>query len=200
VVTGHNQWLEALQCQGCFKYILGQVKQGIEGQVAVAEYVSHYPLGSPDDSVADEIPKHIAEDFKEALRCQFVNAYSATAEMCRRALEASCLDLGAHKKKVLQKMIDELEEKRVITPALKNAAHKIRLGGDRGAHPPADGPVLQLAAAAIEEADEGPVEKIGKEHAEAIVEFTRHFFQHVYVIPNQLDKYDFSKAKPEKGA
>ena len=194
---GHIGLVGIMQCQGCRRYILAIVdlpQKSSTGHI----YREHYPIGAPDQAVATEIPEHIAEDFKEALRCQFVNAYNATAEMCRRALEASCLDLGAHKKKVLQKMIDELEEKRIITPALKNAAHKVRLGGDRGAHPPVDGPALQLAAAAteVEEAlEEGPIEKIEEDHAEAIVNFTRHFFQHVYVIPKQLEKYDFSKPK-----
>jgi hypothetical protein len=181
-----------LQCQGCFKYILGQAKQGTEGNMAVAQYVSHYPLGSPDDTVAEEIPEHIQLDFKEALRCMFVDAYNATAEMCRRALEASCIQLGAKKNAKLEKMIDELEENRVITPSLKEAAHKVRLGGNRGAHPPEDGP-----GDPKDEVEDGPVETIEKHHAEAIVEFTRHFFQHVYVIPKQLEKYDFSKPKPK---
>jgi len=36
-----------------------------------------------------------------------------------------------------------------------------------------------------------PVEKIEKEHAEAIIAFTREFFHHVYVGPKLLGKYDF---------
>jgi hypothetical protein len=113
--------------------------------------------------------------------------------MCRRALEASCLDLGAPKNKVLEKMIDWLEDKRIITPYLKDAAHNIRLGGNRGAHPPEDGPTAADTASPVED---GPVEKIEKEHAEAIIGFTREFFHHVYVGPKLLGKYDFSKPKP----
>ena len=191
VPIGYEMWLEALQCQGCFKYILGQVKQGIENNMAVAVYLLHYPMGSPDDNVAEQIPTHIKADFQEALRCMFVDAYNATAEMCRRALEASCLEQGAPKKKKLDDMIDWLEQQRKITPHLKDIAHKIRLGGNRAAHPPEDGPKPE---GAVEE-EEGPVENIGKEHAEAIIMFTREFFHHLYVVPAQLDKYDFSKPK-----
>jgi hypothetical protein len=160
-------------------------------------------LGAPDQAVADEIPVHIREDFKEALRCMFVDAHNATAEMCRRAIEASCLDLGAPKKKVLEDMIDWLVDHQRITPDLKQAAHKVRLGGNRGAHPPgealpapAPGVAPSLPTAGGSDRD-GPVERIEKEHAEAIVAFTRHFFQYVYVIPKQLDKYDFSKPKTQ---
>ena len=161
-------------------------------------YVEHYPLGKPNDSVACEIPEHIQPDFKEALRCLWVEAYNATAEMCRRALEASCIDLGAPKKKVLELMIDWLAEQRIITPFLQRVAHKIRLGGNRGAHPE-DIPSVTTEAAAVEvDVEGGPVTVITEEHAKAIVDFTREFFHHVYVVPKQLDKYDFSKPKETK--
>jgi hypothetical protein len=193
-----------LQCQGCQKYILGLVEH-TQGYVAY-QYLEHYPIGSPDETVAEDVPDHIKDDFKEALRCLWVNAYNATAEMCRRAMEASCLDLGAPHDKVLEKMIDWLEAQRKITPYLKDAAHKVRLGGNRGAHPPAT-PVTHTTTPAtsaipptvpmptIATVPASPIEKIEKEHAEAIVEFTREFFHHVYVGPKLVGKYDFSKPK-----
>lgn len=182
------EWIAGMQCQGCMKFILGIVRY-FNGQLVYAE---HYPVGTPDDSVDSEIPEHIQPDFKEALRCLWVNAYNATAEMCRRAVEASCIDLGAPKKKVLDDMIDWLEAQRKITPFLKDVAHKIRLGGNRGAHPEGlDTTTAPVAPAA----DDAPVTKIEKDHAEAIVKFTREFFHHVYVVPKQLEKYDFSKPK-----
>jgi hypothetical protein len=188
-----TRWIAAMQCQGCGEYILAIVQWA--PNAGALQYLEHYPLGKPDDTVAPEIPEHIQPDFKEALRCLWVNAYNATAEMCRRALEASCLHLGAPKKNVLEDMIDWLADKRVITPLLQEAAHKIRLGGNRGAHPPQDVPPAGLGIPAQEGA---PIMKIERDHALAIVEFTRHFFEHVYVIPKQLDKYDFSKPKTVK--
>jgi hypothetical protein len=179
-----GEWVGALQCQACLKYILALARQ-VQHDLT---YEDHYPLGSPDDVVAAEIPEHIQRDFKEALRCMFVDAYNATAEMCRRALEASCIERGAAPNKVLETMIDSLEEKRVITPFLRDVAHKIRLGGNRGAHPPADG-------AEAQNVELEPVVLIEKEHAEAIIKFTREFFHHVYVVPSELAKYDFSKPK-----
>ena len=191
-------WISGMQCQGCSKFILAIVR--FQANTASVIYREHYPLGSPDDSVDTEIPEHIQPDFKEALRCLWVNAYNASAEMCRRAVEASCLDLGAPPKKVLDDMIDWLETQRKITPFLRDVAHKIRLGGNRGAHPEAGGAPANAPTSApvIPAANQntGLVTKIGKEHAEAIVKFTREFFHHVYVVPKQLDKYDFSKPKP----
>jgi hypothetical protein len=184
---GIQRWIAGMQCQACMKFILAVTifKSG------ALIYEEHYPLGMPNDNVDPEIPTHIQPDFKEALRCLWVNAYNATAEMCRRAIEASCLDLGAPKKDVLEDMIDWLAEKQIITPFLQKVAHKIRLGGNRGAHPAADG----AQAKDLAEDAAGPILVIEKDHAEAIVKFTRDFFQYVYVIPKQLDKYDFSKPK-----
>ena len=67
----------------------------------------HGLLGKPNDDVASEIPENIAADFKEALRCRYVDAYNATVEMCRRAVQASCLQLGAPADKLV-KQIDWL--------------------------------------------------------------------------------------------
>jgi hypothetical protein len=194
------QSVSPMQCQACMKFILTIVTVSPHNQ-SIA-YNEHYPLGKPSDAVAHEIPDPIRPDFKEALRCLWVDAYNATVEMCRRALEASCLNLGAPKKKVLEDMIDWLEAQRKITPALKEAAHKIRLGGNRGAHPsPEEAPQVNPLVAPTTADDspapsgDGPVTRIEKEHAEAVVEFTRHFFEYVYVMPKALGKYDFSKPK-----
>jgi hypothetical protein len=181
--------LGGMQCQGCMEFILAIFQQN-QYQF---QYVNHYPLGKPNDAVAEEIPDEIKADFKEALRCRFVDAYNATAEMCRRALETSCIDLGASPKDVLEDMIDELETKRKITPFLKEVAHKIRLGGNRGAHPSPS--ASSTTTAPSEEAKPGPIRIITMEHADAIIKFTHEFFHHVYVVPKQLDKYDFSKPK-----
>jgi hypothetical protein len=193
-------WVAGMQCQGCSKFILALVRY--QGHNQTVQYLEHYPLGKPDDSVDQEIPEHIQADFKEALRCMWVDAYNATAEMCRRAMEASCLDLGAPHKDVLEDMIDWLADQRKITPSLQEAAHKIRLGGNRGAHPtPALVPMIAATTAPVAPTAVSPagvIIKIEKEHAEAIVEFTRHFFQYVYVGPKQLAKYDFSKPKAVK--
>jgi hypothetical protein len=126
-----------MKCPGCAEHILGIVVINTSKQMIF--YETHYPLGKPDDRLPEEIPSHIAGDFQEALRCRWVDAYNATVEMCRRALESSCHHLGVYAKSAtLQAMIDKLAEIGKITAALKDVAHEIRLGGNRGAHPPDD--------------------------------------------------------------
>lgn len=170
------------RCIACRKFILAALTP-VSGNW---EYAFHYPLGKPNDLVDKEIPENIARDFSEALRCQWVKAYNATAEMCRRTVESSCINLGAPYSKVLQEMIDSLHAKGTITEALRNVAHQVRLGGDRAAHPPED----PEAPPKYE-----PMIVIEVDHANAIVEFTRHFLDHVYVIPKRLPTFDFSKPK-----
>lgn len=56
-------------------------------------------------------------------------------------------------------------------------AHKIKLGGNRGAHP--------------------SDKKLTKDDADAVLEFSREYFQHVYVMPARMAKFDFDKRKKE---
>jgi hypothetical protein len=132
-------------------------------------YEAHYPLGKPNDSVDLTVPEKIAEDFREALRCQWIRAFKATVAMCRRAIQASALEKGASRNKKLDKQIDQLATKGTITEALRQMAHQVRLTGNVGAHPDKDG----LADVAEEDAND-------------IVQFTREFFHHVYVMPAKL--------------
>lgn len=161
------RWVAVLQCQGCRSYILGIVLQ-CQGTSAY-RYEEHYPMGFPDDEVADEVPADIAASFKEALRCRWVQAFSATVLMCRRALQVSC-DLENAVGKDLYGQIDDLFSKGRITKTLKEMAHRIRLLGKRGAH-----------------ADYSDIDAtIGEDDADKAITFLRHYLDHVYVLPAQL--------------
>lgn len=173
--AGHYRWIAGLQCQGCLRHILGIVD--IDPSYQNGNYEIHYPVEQPNDYAAPEIPVDIAADFKEAQRCFCVSAYNATAEMCRRAVEASCIDLGAPKNILLNPKIAWLADQQKISPFLRDLAHSIRLAGNRAAHP---------------DAAEEVIDQI---KATAILKFTEAFFQYVYVIPKQLSQHDFSKPK-----
>jgi hypothetical protein len=165
----------AARCVACNQYILGILRAKSSGSGIQWVYDIHYPVGWPDDTVADEIPDAIKPDFQEALRCRWVKAYNATVEMCRRALEASCIEQGAAPDMVLSKMIDWVHAQGKITTPLQQMAHKVKLGGNRGAHP--------------------SDRIITEEDAAAVIEFTREYFQHVYVMPKRMAKFNFDKSK-----
>ena len=171
-----------LRCQGCQESLLGIIDQWNDsrsGERDAMVYVKHYPMGKPDDDVPEEIPEHIAADYVEALRCRWVNSFNATAEMCRRALQASCLLEGAPRNKKLVHQIKWLLDEGRITKPLYELAERIRLGGNLGAHPPDD--------------PEDPPIVIGEKEADAILEFCKDYFQHIYIMPKRLEKYTFSK-------
>jgi len=180
VLRGHqvHRVVAVMRCQACLEYILGIAL--FDDSMNRADYQEHYPLGTANDEQPEEIPPDIASDFSEALRCRWVDAYNATVEMCRRALEASCLQLGADPTKLttLERMIVWVHEQGTITKPLCDMAHKIRLGGDRGAHPSA--------------------RVMGEEDADAVIEFTREYFDAVYVMPARMAKFDFSRPKQDK--
>ena len=62
-------------------------------------------------------------------------------------------------------------------------AHRIRLGGNLGAHPP-------------EDPDDDTAIIIGSDYADAVLEFCKDYFPHVYVMPERLKKFTFRKKKP----
>ena len=171
-----NSLWAVMQCQGCTNYILGATRKDNASQRYY--YLAHYPLGKPNDDAPPEIPDNIRADFREALRCRFIEAHNATVEMCRRAVQASCIDLKAPADKRLFEQIDLLAAEGKITTPLKEMAHRVRLGGNLGAHPP-------------EDPDDATVIVIGATYADAVIEFTRDFFQHVYVMPERLKKFTF---------
>lgn len=177
-VSAARRFSAVTQCQGCREYVLAVVtreaaRPGVQ-PTSPFVYEAHYPMGKPDDSIDEGIPSHIGEDFQEALRCMFVNAYNATVCMCGRALESACLDLQAEGK-TLEDKIDDLEKKRQISSPLKDMAHHIRLTRNRGAHAPTNG--------------KQEAEKPTKEHAEALIAFTRQFFLTVYTMRFKLQKF-----------
>jgi len=161
--------VSAARCEACKKWVLiigHRVAQNHpSGSVTV------YPLGKPNDTVAAEVEqaaKSVAADFSEALRCQWIKAYKACVVMCARAIQGSALALGATKKK-LTDQIDELFSQSKITQALKDFAHEIRVTRNMGAHPDKDG-----------------LEEVTEQDANDIVEFTREYLHHVYVMPAKL--------------
>lgn len=154
------------QCQSCKDFVL------IVCSRSAVNYVfglaALYPLGKPNDSVDKAVPPPIKSDFAEALRCNWASAYKATVTMCRRALQASAIEKGAKGDRLIDQ-IDDLRAQGIITEPLKQMAHEIRLTGNDGAHPGKDG----LADVVEKDADD-------------IIEFTREYFHHVYVMPAKL--------------
>lgn len=157
------------QCESCkeFVLILGERNPGSGGSYGLKAL---YPLGKPNDRVEDSVPQEIRPDFVEALRCRWIRAYKATVAMCGRVIQATALHKGASPKKKLVEQIDELADNGIITQPLKEMAHEVRLTRNIGVHPD----------------EEDLLKDVGEKDADDIIEFTREFLHHVYVMPAKL--------------
>jgi hypothetical protein len=148
------------QCVSCSRLVL-TVRSG-DGETLL----DYYPrlVRTVDASV----PEAVGAAFVEAQRCFDVGAYNACATMCRRAVQAAVVERGG-KGETLFKQIDDLAEQRLITPALQEWAHEVRVIGKVGAH--ADEPI----EATVEDARDG-------------LAFAEELFDHLYVLPARLAK------------
>lgn len=117
------------------------------------------------------IPGHVAQEFQEAIRCQWVGAWKATLLMCRRSLEASCDEFKAVGKD-LYSQIDDLARNGRITEPLRRMAHRIRLLGNKGAH----GDYSDIN------------DTVTPQDANDAIKFMQHYLEHVYILPKKLDE------------
>jgi hypothetical protein len=135
-------------------------------------YLEHYPIGEPKLDLSNDIPPHVRADLEEAIRCRWAKATKAPIVMCRRAIEAACDHLlGVKSRDSIRSKIEELAKAGTITAPLKEWAHRVQLEARAAAHPQEDG-----------------LDNIGMEDADAIIEFTQEFFEHVYVMPAKLKR------------
>nr|AQS33895.1 hypothetical protein [uncultured archaeon] len=90
---------------------------------------------NPLPSLTDErIPLNIKNDIQEAKLCFSVGAFRACAAMCRRAIQQACIKEGAAKAD-LDKQIDDLKAKGIITEQISKWAHSCRFLGNDAVHP-----------------------------------------------------------------
>lgn len=169
-----------LQCQNCQGVIFAVASRN--PQMAILDFKENYPVENPEESVDKNIPTGVRDDYVEALRCRSVTAHKACVVMCRRSLQSSCRNFKASGKQLIDQ-IDDLAGNGRITAALKDMAHDIRKLGNAGAHPDEDG-----------------LGDVTKEDSDDIVEFTRQYFEHVYVMPAKSEAFRKRREAPRTGS
>jgi hypothetical protein len=170
----------ACECESCKGFILVRGFRTIPTlqKPEPFELVAVYPLGMADEQVEADVPPEIAGDFREALRCEWIKAFKACVVMCGRAVQASVIALGGEGN-TLVLQIDDLAKKGVITEPLRRFAHAVRLTRNVGAHPDKDG-----------------LKDVQPKDAADMIEFTREFLHHVYVMPAKL-RARFPELQPQ---
>jgi hypothetical protein len=133
------------------------------------EPTNYHPRHVAEPELPD-VPAEVAADAREAHRCLSVEAYRAAVVMARRAMQSAAYEKGAPERTLLEQ-IDWLEEQQLITPQMKEVAHRIRLTGNLGAHPDKDG-----------------LRDVGEAEAWAVIGFLDDFLKYVYEIPARLER------------
>lgn len=129
---GNNDIVWAIaQCPRCKDCVLMKGKKTNQGVFSV-DNIYPFPLPTKTNELIHE---KVREDLDEAKRCLSVVAYRACAVMCRRAIQQACIEKGADVNKNLEKQIDELKDKGIITNQIQSWAHSSRWVGNDAAHP-----------------------------------------------------------------
>ena len=117
------------------------------------------------------IPERIREDFAEARRCSYADAYKGVVVMCRRIAQQVVMDKITDKTvwdKKLKEQIKALFENGFITKSLNDALHEVRHFGNFGAHPRDDG-----------------LDDITHEDAETVISLIDDLLVDLYVRPHK---------------
>lgn len=122
-----------VRCTACLDISLLLAMQiGRNGEEWVYEDDSAvYPALPRNMSAA--VPKTLQSCFQEARACYHVRAYTASAIMCRRALELLAIERGINKQP-LAKALAKLKEAGDIDQRLYDWCDALRLAGNQAAH------------------------------------------------------------------
>lgn len=140
-VAGEMQWYdpergppclyELATCEKCSEPILAVEEdfgQGWDGDPIVLWPKQQRPLSL-------KVPEILRREYEEARRCFSAKAYTATAVMVRRILEAVCRDQGiTNNRMTLANMLKELKESDKIDGRLFEWSQELRVLGNQGAH------------------------------------------------------------------
>ncbi len=170
-----------LFCNGCDKGVYFQMPDSRcfpdEYQhtipIEIDDIVDYYPKNVP--YVDQAIPKDVADDYLEAIKCRGVLASKAVVTQCRRALQNACTLNGAPNSDLINQ-IDDLYNRRIINPTLKDVAHTIRMIGNWGAHPQKD-----------------PLKEVAPSDADEVLQFTDEFLDEVFVRPMRIKNFKAKK-------
>lgn len=149
-IGGGARWWIGM-CNNCHKPVLVYN----DGQIV-------WPNPMPS-STSDHIHEDSRNALIEAKKCSSVQAWNATVAMCRRAIQAACIEKGADPEAKIYRQIDFLRDEGYITKGLHDSATVVRWTGNSGAHP--------------------DKVKIDKQHAEEALHLAEEILRLLYEVP-----------------
>lgn len=94
------------------------------------DFVRVYPT---DEAIPEAVPEMVARPYREAQKAYGVKIYAACVLMCRKCVEAVCVQHG-ESEGTLAARLDLLQKKGVIDNALFEWTKELRLSGNDAAH------------------------------------------------------------------
>lgn len=173
-VLGETSWYEPYEspearttlfrCARCDKSFIVIGVQDEDGRILV----NTAPITIAGWNEQSSIPEHIAGMYREARLAYRGGAATASALMCRKALEATCR-VHDIKDRTLAKALKTATERGIIHGFLSEWAEELRTTGNEAAH------------------DMNP--DISDEDARDLVEFTETLLQYVFTYRHRFDQF-----------
>lgn len=153
-----------LRCPRCQHAILVRQEEVWEDSWTNPETV--YPgMGT---GANPELPERLQSTVQEIRRCYKAKAYTATAILCRKAIETLSFDRGV-KERNLAEALEKMREQNLIDGALFDWADGLRLAGNKAAH--------------------DVNSNISWEDARDLIEFTEALLEYVVVFRERFERY-----------
>ena len=127
----------------------------------------------------DAIPEPIKDTFKEALECESIGCYTASAIMVRKTLEMVCEERGATGSKLVDRL-KSLQSQVSLPTQLFDAMDNLRLLGNDAAH--------------VELKD---FDRIGKDELEVAIDLTKEILKGLYQLESIVNRL-VAMRKPSK--
>ena len=163
IAGGAHVGLQFVICPRCTQGLLFRCEEVWDG--AWSEPVLVYPRAP--EGLVPGAPGDVLKAMAEAQRCLQASAFSASAMMCRKALEQLCAAHGIQAGN-LARSVQQLKDQGVIDGWLYEWADELRIAGNQAAHESGD---------------------ISGEDARDLFEFTRAIVEYVIVVRDRFERY-----------
>lgn len=131
-LQGDGLLVKLSKCLRCKNPFLSEVSYNyVEEHIWENSNIQLFP--NTENEAIKNCPKIVFNPYKEALKCYRAHAYDACVLMCRKGIEAICIDKGEEKGN-LQTKLKNLKDKGILEGTLFKWTDELRLIGNDGAH------------------------------------------------------------------
>jgi len=171
----HGDHYTVLVCPRCTSPFL--VRESIWGIPAEFETATDTVLLFPQLSrvLPADAPEPVTRSWDQALKSFNAALYEPAAIMCRRCLEAVCLEFNATGRNLYQKL-ESLAQSGVIDARLSEWAHSVRAVGNDAAH--------------------DPNVSLSKDDARDALDFTEALLLYVFTLRRKFERFRQRRSQP----